>query len=144
MNPSLENMAKNHPLAGFDRSDPLVLERLARIQRICLYVIIFIAVITLAAWIVSGVGVVLPSGFTLMKFNTAVALLASAISLALSVPHRSRRSLNISRALAVGAGLLGGASLVEHAFGVSLGVDTLIAADSSSYHPGLMSVQAGS
>jgi diguanylate cyclase (GGDEF)-like protein len=137
-------MTKNLPLVSFERTDLHILDRLARIQRVCLAIVMAIAVLTLAAWIFSGRGLTVPPGFTLMRTNTALALLASAVSLAFSQPHRSRRSFIVSYWLAALAGLLGAESLVEHALGISLGVDTLIASDSSSFHPGLMSPQAGS
>jgi diguanylate cyclase (GGDEF)-like protein len=50
----------------------------------------------------------------------------------------------ISRLLAILVAVVAAIGLLEHAFGFSLGVDTLIAADSTSHHPGLMSPQAGS
>lgn len=137
-------MTNNHPPASSDPSDPRVLEHLARIQRVCLVIVMLIAVCTLAAWMLSRLGVKLPSVFTLTKANTALALLAGAMSLTLSQPDLSRRFLILSRLLAVLVGVLGVSSLLEHGFGISLGVDTLIAADSSSYHPGLMSPQSGS
>jgi diguanylate cyclase (GGDEF)-like protein len=131
-------------LAAFNRSDSIVLDRLAKVQRVCLGIVFLISITTLCAWIITALRSTLPAGWTLMKFNTAVVSLASATSLTLSEPHRSRRSLILSRALAILVALVAAAALLEHAFGISLGVDTLIAADSSSHHPGLMSPQAGS
>ncbi len=136
-------MPKNRPIGSADRSDPRVLDRLARVHRVCLVTVMLISVGTLAAWTLTGLGVRLPPVFTLAKANTAVALLASAVSLALSQPHRWGRSVIVSRSLAVLVGLLGVTSLLEHGFGVSLGVDTLLAADPTSFHPGRMSAQSG-
>jgi diguanylate cyclase (GGDEF)-like protein len=137
-------MQKNIELAILDRSDPIVFKHLAMVQRVCLVIVMVISVITLSAWILSALGTTLPPAWTLMKVNTAVAGLASALSLTLSEPHRSRRSLLISRLPAILVALLATGGLLEHALGISLGVDTLIAPDASSYHPGLMSPQAGS
>jgi diguanylate cyclase (GGDEF)-like protein len=137
-------MPKDTTLAAFNRSDSLVLDYLAKVQRVCLGVVILISITALCAWIITALGSTLPVGWTLMKFNTAVASLASAISLTLSEPHRSRRSLILSRMLAILVALVAAVALLEHAFGISLGLDTLIAADSLSHHPGLMSPQAGS
>src|ERR1035437_3828977 len=137
-------MATNHSTATFDRSDPIVLDHLAKLQRGCLGIVILIAMCTLGAWILSAMGITLPSAWTMMKVNTAVAALASAISLTLSQPHRSRRSLILSRVLASVVAIIAVASLVEHKFGIKLGVDTLIAPDRLSPHPGLMSPQSGS
>src|ERR1035437_1835731 len=137
-------MRNNEPVAAFDRTDPMVLDHLEKAQRVCLGMAVLIAAITLCAWIFSGLGFIVPSALTLMKTNTAVIALASAISLLLSQPRRSRRSLILSRLLALLVLLIAVTSLLEHYFGFSLRVDTLIAADPSSRHPGLMSPQAGS
>jgi diguanylate cyclase (GGDEF)-like protein len=137
-------MPNHPPTAPSDRSDARVLDQLARVHRVCLATVMVIAVITLAAWLITGAGVKLPLVFTLTKANTAVALLAAAISLALSQPHRRGKSVLLSRALAVLVGLVGVTSLLEHAFAISLGMDTLIAADAGSFHPGRMSPQSGS
>ena len=137
-------MAKNRPTAAFDQSDPKVLDRLSKVQRVCLDIVILIAICTLGAWVLTALGFVLPSSWTLMKVNTALAALACAVSLTLSQPHRSTRSLTVSRILALLVALVALLSLVEHSFRISLGVDTLIAADPLSLHPGLMSPQAAS
>ena len=137
-------MLNNQPIAVFDRSDPKVLDHLAKAQRVCLGIVALIAAITLCAWIVISMGFRLPSPFTLMKANTALAAMASAISLWLSQPHRSRRSFSISRSLALLVLVVAVASLAEHSLGVTLGLDTLISGDPSSRHPGLMSPQSAS
>lgn len=136
-------MANKRPIVLYDQPDPTILDALARVQQVCLGIVMLIAVVTLSCWILTSLGFVLPSGWTLMKANTALLALASASSLMLSQPHRSRRSLFISRVLAVAVGIVAVLSLVEHAFGIKSRLDTLIAPDASSYHPGLMSPQAG-
>jgi len=137
-------MPKNSPLAAIDPSDPAVLDYLARVQRICIAIVAVVAASTLCAWIIVGLGFALPPFWTLMKANTALVALASAVGFSLSEHGRSRRSLFASRALAVLVGAIAAASLVEHAFGISLGVNTFVAADRLSRHPGLMSPQSGS
>lgn len=137
-------MPKNSVFAILDQSDPIVLEHLAKVQRVCLVIVILISTVTLCAWILTARGTILRPEWTLMKVNTAVNALASAVSLTLSEPGRSRRSLLISRLLAILVAVVAAIGLLEHAFGFSMGVDTLIAADSTSHHPGLMSPQAGS
>jgi|CZKL01.1.fsa_nt_gi diguanylate cyclase (GGDEF)-like protein len=139
-------MPKPQPLAALDRSDPTVLDHLAKTQRVCLIIVVLIAIVTLCAWVSTGIGIVVPAWSTLMKVNTALIALASAISLMLSESHRSRRSALFSRILAVFVLVVALSSLLEHTFGISLGLDTLIAADpaSPSSHPGLMSPQSAS
>src|ERR1019366_5960063 len=144
--PAVTTMPKPQPLAALDRSDPTVLDHLAKTQRVCLIIVVLIAIVTLCAWVSTGIGIVVPAWSTLMKVNTALIALASAISLMLSESHRSRRFALFSRILAVFVLVVALSSLLEHTFGISLGLDTLIAADpaSPSSHPGLMSPQSAS
>ncbi|HEY1983901.1 MAG TPA: GGDEF domain-containing protein [Terracidiphilus sp.] len=127
---------------SFDRSDPVVTNYLAKFQRISLAIVMLVAVLTLGAWTLAGLGLRLPAGLTLMKINTVLALLLSTVSLTLSQPPRSKHALLIGRLMAIPVGLLAAESLLEHVLGISFGFDTLLAADTSSYHPGLMSTQA--
>jgi diguanylate cyclase (GGDEF)-like protein len=139
-------MPKNHPIAPFDKSDPRVLDQLAKIQLVCIGVVALIAIVTLSAWVLTDLGILLPVGWTLMKANTATLALAGATSLMLSRSRRSSDTLIISKLLAVFVTAIAAISLTERAFRISVGVDTLIAPDpfSPSHHPGLMSPQSGS
>ena len=95
----------------------------------------------LAAWLFPALDTLLFPGWALMKANTALLLLLSAGSLALSQPHAPIRRQRIGQALALLVGLVAGAVLVEYVAGVSLGIDTLLAADAGSPRPGTMSPQ---
>jgi diguanylate cyclase (GGDEF)-like protein len=85
----------------------------------------------------------LPPVLTLMKVNTAVAALGIAVSLMLSKPDRTRTSFTLARVIALLVAALGATTSLEHYLGVSVGIDTLIAADPHSRHPGLMSPESG-
>lgn len=137
-------MPKDFPIAAADQADEVVLDRLVTLQRICIGIVIVLALTTLCTWIISERGVALPAGFTLMKFNTALAALASAVGLMFSKPYGSPSARGISRLLALFVLLIACGSLVEHAFGIRLRADTLIVADLHSLHPGLMSPESGS
>lgn len=84
-------------------------------------------------------------GSTAMKANTALAVLS--ICLAWICLQASRRPLHLlGYALAGLAGSIAVATLVEHAFGLNFGLDTLVAADlagAASGRPGRMSVAIG-
>jgi diguanylate cyclase (GGDEF)-like protein len=80
----------------------------------------------------------------LMKANTALLLLLSALSLTLTQNVRSEHSALIGRIAGVLICLVAGAVLAEYIFHVSLGLDTLIAADAGSAHPGRMAPQTAS
>jgi diguanylate cyclase (GGDEF)-like protein len=135
-------MPKLHHYAAFDRSDPVTLDHLAKTQRFCLGIVIFITLTTLTAWIFSA-KFTLPPVLTLMKVNTALAGLGIAISLILSGPDRSEKSFILARVLALLVAALAATTLLEHYLGISLGVDTFLVADPHSRHPGLMSSESG-
>jgi len=112
--------------------DLVLLDRLALAQRICLASVIVVSGVTLAAWLVPPVGLILPRGWVLMQAYTALALLCSGLSLALSPSSRSRRMLLASQAFAGLVALMGITLLLEHIFHRSLGVDFLLTVKSDS------------
>ena len=70
-----------------------------------------------------------------MRSETALVLILTAISLELSEPRHSRRSNRISQLLAVFVALFGAAILMEFAFHISLGIDTLLPCDLGTGDP---------
>ncbi|SEG30673.1 diguanylate cyclase (GGDEF) domain-containing protein [Bryocella elongata] len=134
-------MQKRSPSEFSNRPDPAQLKTLAILQIVCEVLVLMVAAVVLVGWLVPPIGRLLPSGWDLMKANTALAAGCSAWSLALSQPRRSRSSLLVSRVLAVVVAVLAATSLAEYAFHLSVGLDTLLAADAQSQHPGRMSPQ---
>jgi len=106
--------------------DPALLENLGIFQRVCLAVVIAVSGAVLAAWFVPPLGQALPSLWRLMRANTALLALCSAISLDCSQPKRSQHMVMIGQLIAFFVGLMGVAVLVEYLTGVSLRVDTLL------------------
>ena len=106
--------------------DPLLLEQLGVVQRVCLAIVGVIAGGTLAAWFIPSLGRLLPTHWDQMTPNTALVAVVSALSLMLSQPKRTKRMVLISRLAAVFVGTMGVIVLVEFGFHVSLGVDTLL------------------
>jgi diguanylate cyclase (GGDEF)-like protein len=87
------------------------------------------------------VGRHLPMGWSLMKVNTAVLALLSACSLAGTLPGGSDRMLALSRWLGVVIFTVALTIQSEYIFGISIGLDTLLAADHFAAHPGRTSPQ---
>lgn len=102
-----------------------------------------IAAIVLFGWLVPAVGSMLPDGWSLMKANTATGVLLCVASFALAKP-RPNTFLHIASMGCAGIVLiLGGATLFEYWSGHTLGLDTLMAADSGAGQmPGRMSMQS--
>jgi diguanylate cyclase (GGDEF)-like protein len=113
-----------------NQPDPRVLQTLAVLQRICILAVTLVSGVTLGAWLLPPVGKFLPIGWNQIEANTAFCALLSALSLALSSPRRSPRSVLISRVLALFAFLIAGITAVEYL------------THSSALHPGRDSAQA--
>ena len=110
-------------------------------QRACLTLAALIGIVTLSLWLLSN-AFPIPHGLWMqMKANSAVLALCSVFSLTLSPPNASRRMLLASRVLAAFVGAFSLAILLQYAFGLSFGIDTLLAADKTSLHPGRPSLQ---
>jgi len=121
--------------------DPGLLDNLGIAQRLCLTVVVAIAGVVLTAWFVPALAHALPAGWSLMKVNTALLALCSALSLICSQPRRSQNMIMASQLIAVFIGLLALAVLVEYATGTALHVDTLLPTNPLSAPSGRMSPQ---
>ncbi len=134
----------NTAIAASNRPDPKILDLLVTGDNVHLAVATLIAATVLCGWMVPAVGSALPGGWSLMKANTALAVLLCTASLALTRPKRSGRLFLAARACASVAVFLAGAALFEHWSGRSSGFGTLLAADSGAQIPGRMSAQTAS
>ena len=121
--------------AASNRPDARLLRRLGMIDTLCLGAVALIAAIILCGWLVPAVGSVLPNGWSLMKADTALAILLCVTSLTLTRRKRGPRLILVSRVCASVAVLLAGTALVEHWSGRSLGWAIL---------PGRMAIQSAS
>jgi len=77
-----------------------------------------------------------------MKANTAAVALLSGLSIALSQPRSSANAVRTSRLLGAFVSLFCLATISEYLFHISLGLDTLLAADPHALMPGRMSIQS--
>lgn len=122
-------------------SDPTLLRRISLVQFACLGIAALIAAAILAAWLVHGVGAWFPDGWYLMKFNTGVCMLLSAVGLGLLSGKPAAIRLWSGRTMATIVFLLAAVALYEHLSGRLSGLDVMLAADPTSNKPGLMSTQ---
>lgn len=124
-----------------NQSDTVLLKRLALVQSACLVAAALVAFFILLAWIFKDLRPGYPTGWDLMKFDTAFGMLLSAASLALLAAPSAPWRLLGGRALALLVLLLAVVPLYEHLTGYLTGFDTLIVADPGNAEPGVMSVQ---
>jgi diguanylate cyclase (GGDEF)-like protein len=115
--------------------DHALLDKLALVRRICLLAAAAIAILILVAWFIPALGRLLPSGWDVMRCETALFLTLSAISLELSEPRHSSRYNRIGQLLAVVVALFGAAILLEFALHIFLGIDTLLPCDLGTGDP---------
>jgi diguanylate cyclase (GGDEF)-like protein len=124
------------------RPDIRVVLILGVLQRIALIIIAVVAGITLCTWLVPFLHNLLPAGWEVMKANTAAVALLSGLGILLSQPGSSANSIKASRLLGAFVSLLCLATISEYLFHISLGLDTLLAADPHTLMPGRMSIQS--
>jgi diguanylate cyclase (GGDEF)-like protein len=115
--------------------DHALLDKLAPVRRICLLAAAALATLILAAWFIPALGSLLPPGWEVMRCETALFLILSAISLELSESRHSSRYNRIGQLLAVLVALFGAAILLEFALHISLGIDTLLPCDQGTGDP---------
>ena len=122
--------------------DPKVLRTLTFIRRASLLGIVFVNAVTLFAWRVPAIDWLLPVSWHLLKANTTLCILLLCVSLQLIHGRLTRAKQFISHALATLVAIIAFATLYEYLRGISLHIDTLLAADPSSTFPGRMSPQS--
>ena len=115
--------------------DHALLNKLAPVRRICLLAAAAISTLILAAWFIPALGRLLPAGWDVMRSETALFLIFSAISLELSESRHSSRYHRIGQLLAVVVALFGAAILFEFSLHIFLGIDTLLPCDRGTGDP---------
>jgi diguanylate cyclase (GGDEF)-like protein len=115
--------------------DHALLDKLAPVRRLYLLAAAAIATLILAAWFIPALGSLLPTGWDVMRCETAFFLILSAISLELSESRHSSRYNKIGQLLAALVALFGAAILLEFALHISIGIDTLLPCDRGTGDP---------
>jgi diguanylate cyclase (GGDEF)-like protein len=131
---------KEAPLSS-NQPDLQVLAVLGAIHRVLLVLVTGFSAITLAGWVIPSIGRVLPHYWTLMKANNAFVVLLCGLSLGLSEPRRSKNAVRVSKWLAIVAIVVSAIFVCERLRGISLPIDTLLAADAASANPGIVSIE---
>jgi diguanylate cyclase (GGDEF)-like protein len=123
--------------AALSNSEPdqALLDKLAPVKRICLAAAVALATLILAAWFIPALGSLLPAGWDVMRAETALALILTAISLELSELRHSSRDNKVGQLVAVLVALFAAAILLEFALHISLGIDTLLPCDQGTGDP---------
>jgi diguanylate cyclase (GGDEF)-like protein len=134
--PQAARLSSNQP-------DFHVLRALGAIHRVLVVVVATIAAISLCRWTIPPVHRLLQylPYWSIMKANTALLILLCAVSVTLSEPRRSTRALHVSRFLAGFATVFAAVLVFERFSGITLPIDTLLAADATSEFPGRVSIE---
>ena len=111
-------------------------EKLAMATRLSLAVTALIAMTILGAWLFPALASLLPHGWDLMKANTAVGMLLAAAGI-WTEASRTSASRGFAAVLSLFALLI----LLERVTGLPLHLDTWLAADAGSSHPGQTSTR---
>ena len=123
-----------------EQPDTRLINGLAWAKNLALIVSAPLAFVILLAWLLPILANELPEGWSLMKANTALVTLLSALSLVLSSPLGKERRLS-GRFLALLVFVIAATALLAHGTGHAYSLETWLAADRLSEHPGRMSAQ---
>jgi diguanylate cyclase (GGDEF)-like protein len=118
-------MPKLTPVLSAIESDLSLMKKLAAVKRASLVITASVAFVVLAAWLAPPVARLLPAGWEVMRAETALLALFSAVSLWLSEPRRSARAHAVSLLLAGITALVSSLILAEYAFHFSLSTHQL-------------------
>jgi diguanylate cyclase (GGDEF)-like protein len=125
----------------FHQPDFRILRRLDLLQWFALAAVLLLSGTVFCGWIIPLVGAHLPRGWNLMKANSAFFALLTSLSIFLIQPRRPPTLALIGRLLGFGIAFVAACTLVEIASGRHMVLDTLIASDALSAHPGRMATQ---
>lgn len=134
-------MMRHNLVSRSSGSDPAILQRLLALEKIFLTVVFLVGTIVLTGWLIPIVGAVLPAGWSLMKANTALCCLLSALGFALERPQSIRSAATIGKICGAIILILASSALFGHLTGRVLGLETFLAADAGAEIPGRMSAQ---
>jgi len=123
------------PVPSSTEPDRALLDKLAPVRRLCLLAAAAIASLILGGWLVPALGALLPSGWNVMRCETALFLLLCAVSFELSEPRHSQRVNRAGQWVALAVALFGAAILLEFTLHISFGIDTLLPCDLSKGDP---------
>jgi diguanylate cyclase (GGDEF)-like protein len=131
------------PLSS-NRPDLHLLDAFAVLHRVLVSLVATVSAISLCGWLIPPLSRVLPHFQLLgmMKVNNALTIFLCSASLILSEPRRPKIAVQLSRLLAGVAMLLTAVLVFERLSGITYRIDTLLAADAASPHPGRVAIEA--
>lgn len=124
--------------------DIKLLARLMVAQKIALIIVGVVAGCVLLGWLIPPFGQLLPTGWNLMKANSALGALLGAGCMAISQLRHGEGWMRLHHACAAVLAVMAGSALWAHWGGHITGIETLLAGDSESPKPGRMSIQTAS
>jgi diguanylate cyclase (GGDEF)-like protein len=120
--------------------DPQILNALGVVHRGLLALVTALSAISLLGWLIPSLGRLIPLWGT-TKANNAFMILLCSVAIFLSEPRRTKNVVDAGRVLAGIATLFAGFLIFERVAGITLPIDTFLAADAFSPHPGRVSVE---
>jgi diguanylate cyclase (GGDEF)-like protein len=136
-------MARITPTLSTIEPDPSLMKKLAVAQRASMAMVVLIAVVILAGWLIPPLAALLPRGWDLMRAETSLAALFIALSLWLTERSQAKWPTRIGFSLAAFILLLTTLILIAYAQPVAVGVHLWLPFESGdgSVPPGRMAPQ---
>jgi diguanylate cyclase (GGDEF)-like protein len=119
-------MRQRTPSLPPGQPNPALVRKLFYVQQGCLALVTIVAIVVFAAWLSPAVAFYLPAIATQMSIPIALAALLCTFSLVLSEPGSHLALPRLSRAIAMLAGILAFAVLLENTFHLFPALDTLL------------------
>ena len=122
--------------------DESVRSTLASLQTASLAFVVAFAGLTLADWIIPSFGRLLPRALHGMRANTSLLALLCGLSIVLSLPRCSKYAVLVARFLGGFVTVFALLILLKDLGFINLGINTLLAPDSTAVYPGKVSPEA--
>ena len=122
--------------------DERVRSTLAYLQTVSLAFIVIFGGLTLADWIIPSFGRVLPHTLHGMRANTSLLIFLCGLSIILSLPRRHKNAVLVARFLGGFVAAFAFLILLKDLGFINLGINTLLAPDSTAVYPGKVSPEA--
>jgi diguanylate cyclase (GGDEF)-like protein len=124
-----------------NQPDLRILKSVHILQTFCLVGAGLIAAAVLCGWVAPGVALVLPHGWSLMKANTSLAFLVGAAGIGVTQSRTDGPRRTVAWLCSAAIMIIAGSALFAYSTGHSIGLETILGADSGATIPGRMSVQ---
>jgi len=137
----LSTMRKELAALPPSEPDPALMLKLGRVERACLATVSIVVAVNMAGWLIPALGRIFQGGLYLMKAESALGALLSALCLRLVEPRQTRKMHGLGLVLAGLVAALGVGFLLAGRQGILLEVERLIPYESGADFAGRMSTQ---